>query len=251
MKLCIELLTMIKNSNSKSLTIAIIGANGGIGNALCQYLAQQENVREIIAITRHPFEMDTSKIMNVVVDYCDESSIVTVAKMRRWDLVIDAIGMLSSDEVRPEKSFKQLKLENLQQIFQVNTFYPALLAKHFLPQLKKNEKSVMVFLSARVGSISDNKQGGWYAYRASKAALNMLIKNFAIELKWSNRNAIVIGYQPGTVDTALSKDFQTRVPKGKLFSPQQAAGYLVDVINGLSVADSGELLDWSGNHIPP
>ena len=126
-----------------------------------------------------------------------------------------------------------------------------MIGKHFLPLLSKNSRSVLAFLSARVGSISENKIGGWYSYRSSKAALNQLIKNFSIEAKRINPNAIILGLQPGTVDSNLSKPFKKNVTKDNLFSADYSVKMLVDVIEKSTVEDSGELLAWDGSNIKP
>ena len=134
--------------------------------------------------------------------------------------------------------------------FRVNTIGPALVAKHFLPLLASDAKSVFAALSARVGSIDDNELGGWYAYRASKAALNMVIKTLSIELARRNPRALCVGLHPGTVDSRLSKPFQGGVPEGKLFQPAAAARALLTVLDGLSSGDSGALFAWDGTRIP-
>ena len=126
-----------------------------------------------------------------------------------------------------------------------------MIGKHFLPLLSKNSRSVLAFLSARVGSISENKIGGWYSYRSSKAALNQLIKNFSIEAKRINPNAIILGLQPGTVDSNLSKPFKKNVTKDNLFSADYSVKMLADVIEKSTVEDSGELLAWDGSNIKP
>ena len=126
-----------------------------------------------------------------------------------------------------------------------------MIGKHFLPLLSKNSRSVLAFLSARVGSISENKIVRWYSYRSSKAALNQLIKNFSIEAKRINPNAIILGLQPGTVDSNLSKPFKKNVTKDNLFSADYSVKMLVDVIEKSTVEDSGELLAWDGSNIKP
>ena len=138
----------------------------------------------------------------------------------------------------------------MQRSFAVNAIGPALAAKHFLPLLAEDRKSVFAALSARVGSISDNSLGGWHAYRASKAALNMILRNLAIELARRHDKAICVGLHPGTVDTGLSSPFQGSVPPGRLFSPAEAAGHLLKVVDGLSPADSGGHFAWDGRRIP-
>jgi NAD(P)-dependent dehydrogenase (short-subunit alcohol dehydrogenase family) len=134
--------------------------------------------------------------------------------------------------------------------FAINATGPALIAKHFLGLLARNEKAVFAAISARVGSVSDNRLGGWHAYRAAKAALNMLLRNFAIEQAARNRTASIVGLHPGTVDTGLSKPFQSGVGEGRLFSPQQSAGYMLNVIDKVTPTRSGQLLAWDGSPIP-
>ena len=150
----------------------------------------------------------------------------------------------------PEKTWRSLNAAALAKAFRINTVGPALVAKHFLPLLARRRKSAFAVLSARVGSISDNRLGGWYAYRASKAALNMLIRTLSIELKRSNRDALCIALHPGTVDSRLSKPFQGNVPDGKLFSPDVAANHLLSVIDGVDPEQSGKLFAWDGAEIP-
>ena len=151
----------------------------------------------------------------------------------------------------PEKSIKDIKIENFVKIFSVNAFGPALIGKYFLPLMKKDKKSIAAFLSARVGSISENKLGGWYAYRASKSALNQIIKNFSIESKRTNPTGIIIGLQPGTVKSKLSEPFQKNVKKGKLLFPKDSVKSLIRVIESVMQNDSGKIFDWKGEEIAP
>ena len=139
----------------------------------------------------------------------------------------------------------------MQQVFQINTIAPALIAQQLLPLMRKGHKTVFSVLSARVGSISDNRLGGWYSYRASKAALNMLLKNLAIEHKAILPQAIICGLHPGTVDTSLSKPFHRNVPEGKLFTTLESVEYLLEVVNDLSAKDKGKVLAWDGKEILP
>ena len=133
----------------------------------------------------------------------------------------------------------------------VNTIGPTLVGKYFIPFLRKDARSVFAFLSARVGSISDNKLGGWYSYRASKTALNQIIKNFSIEVKRSNINAIFVGLQPGTVKSYLSKPFEKNVKADKLFTPDYSAEKLLDIISNLTNENSGKVYAWDGEEIGP
>ena len=133
----------------------------------------------------------------------------------------------------------------------INTVGPALVGKYFIPFLNKQNKNVFAFLSARVGSISDNKLGGWYAYRASKSALNQIIKNFSIEAKRTNPAGIIIGLQPGTVKSKLSEPFQKNVKKEKLFFPEDSVSNLTKVVESVLQNDTGKMFDWEGKEIRP
>ncbi|HEX8387840.1 MAG TPA: SDR family NAD(P)-dependent oxidoreductase, partial [Sphingomonas sp.] len=150
-----------------------------------------------------------------------------------------------------EKAMRDLDADWLQRNFLVNAVGPALVAKHFLPLLPRARRAVFAALSARVGSISDNNLGGWYGYRASKAALNQLIRTLAIEERRRNPQAVVVALHPGTVDTDLSRPFQGNVQPGRLFAPDRAAVQLLDVLDGLKPVDSGRLFDWEGKQITP
>jgi len=138
----------------------------------------------------------------------------------------------------------------MERSYRINAIGPALVAKHFLPLLTRERKAMFAALSARVGSIEDNQLGGWHAYRASKAALNMLLKTLSIELARQNPTAICVGLHPGTVDTRLSEPFQRGVPEGKLFSPQKSARHLLNVFDTLSPEQSGQIFAWDGQRIP-
>ncbi len=166
-------------------------------------------------------------------------------------LVIVATGVLHDGfTLQPEKSWSDLNGSSMQTAFQVNTIGPALVAKHFLPLLARNRKTIFAALSARVGSIGDNHLGGWYAYRASKAALNMIIKTLSLELIRRNPNAVCVGLHPGTVDTPLSKPFQSGVAQQKLFSPRQSALHLLNLFDCLGPQDSGNVYAWDASRVP-
>lgn len=190
------------------------------------------------------------------IDLEDEASIASAAAelghaVDAISLVVVATGILHNDGgLRPEKTWRALDPRAFETAFRINTVGPGLIAKHFLPLLTKDRKSVFAALSARVGSIDDNRLGGWHAYRASKAALNMLIKTLAIELAARNPNALCVGLHPGTVDTDLSKPFQANVPTEKLFAPAHSAAALLKVIDGLDAKDSGGVFAWDGTRIP-
>ena len=179
---------------------------------------------------------------------CIRDSSSTIPK-DSLDRVIIASGVLHDGDLQPEKTISSLDLDNFQKVFNINTFAPALLLKVFFPLIKRNSDALIGVLSARVGSISDNRIGGWYAYRASKAALNMIIKTAAIELERRDKTAKIIGLHPGTVDTNLSKPFQGGTPEEKIFTPEQSIDYLTKVIDSSTPQDTGKVFDWQGKEI--
>ena len=226
--------------------IAVIGASGAIGGACVRRLVERYPAAHV-----HAFARDAE----LSIDYDDEASIAAAAELAAQagplDLVLVATGMLHSGNTLPEKSLRDLSADKFARIFAANTITPALIAKHFLPRLNRERPAVFAAISARVGSISDNQLGGWYAYRASKAALNMVIKNAAIEMSRRNKKAIVVGLHPGTVDSPLSKPFQANVAAGKLFAPEYSAQKLVQVLESLTPAHNGQCLAWDGEVIAP
>lgn len=226
---------------------AIIGASGGIGAAFEAVLIE-EGAFDVV----HGFARSRAGEQHL--DLLDEASIAAaaahVAKGPPLALVIIATGLLHTGDHGPEKSLRDLDPHWLAQVYAINAIGPALVAKHFLPIMPKNGRAVFAMLSARVGSISDNRSGGWHGYRASKAALNMLVRNLAIEERRRNDRTIIVALHPGTVDTALSRPFQGNVQPGLLFDPERAALQLLDVIEALKVSDSGKLFDYEGEEIP-
>ena len=176
--------------------------------------------------------------------------VIKLLPARPVDLIIVAAGVLHDGELQPEKALKDLSLDNFYSVFNINTFGTALAAKHFLPLLPREGKSVFAALSARVGSIEDNYIGGWYGYRASKAALNMILKSASIEMARKYKKACVIGLHPGTVDTNLSEPFQGHVKPDKLFTPDDATEQMLQVINDINADKSGKLLAYDGTVIP-
>ena len=203
-------------------------------------------------MSRSGCDRQNPQITSHKVDLLDEQSIEFAATQIAdpLDLIFVATGLLHSREIKPEKAIRDFSAENFDHLFKINTIGPALIAKHFLPRLNRKSRSILAALSARVGSIEDNRLGGWTSYRASKAALNMVIKNASIELARKNKHAIVVGLHPGTVDSGMSKPFQQNVPEGKLFSPRFASEKLLSVIENLDVGQSGGLFDWRNEPIP-
>jgi NAD(P)-dependent dehydrogenase (short-subunit alcohol dehydrogenase family) len=234
--------------------VAIIGSSGGIGRAFLDAYIADKDISNIYSISRTEVKSNDKRIIHINIDVTDEVSVKAAASKieeNRLDRLIVATGVLHTKSFGPEKSIKDIKIENFVKIFSVNTFGPALIGKYFLPLMTKDQKSIVAFLSARVGSISDNKLGGWHAYRASKSALNQIIKNFSIEAKRTNSSGIIIGLQPGTVKSKLSEPFQKNVKKGKLFLPEDSVDSLVKVIENVMQNDSGKIFDWEGEEIAP
>jgi len=230
---------------------AVFGATGGVGAALTRALAEHPRRGALLAASRRG-EDPTSGAAHVVTapfSLQDESSIETALARLDGDLhlVIVATGALKD----PEKTWRHLDHERLMAAFEVNTVGPSLIAKHALDRLPRKAPSVFAALSARVGSIGDNRLGGWHAYRASKAALNQVIRCLSIELARKRPEALCVGLHPGTVDTGLSRPFQGNVPDGKLFTPDYSAGRLLEVLDGLGPKDSGRCFDWKGEAITP
>ena len=240
---------MIKN-------VAVIGSSGAIGNSISKLLKSEISVESVYNFSRSAISKFSEKEKNIYIDIENEDSIIEsikkIPKDIKFDLIFVATGILHNDEdIYPEKSIKDISGNKLKKVLMVNTIGPALIGKYFIPFLNKNNRNVFAFLSARVGSISNNKIGGWYSYRASKSALNQIIKNFSIEIKRSNPNSIFVGLQPGTVKSNLSKPFQKNVNSENLFSPDYSAKKLLDVINNLSIEDTGKLFAWDGEEIHP
>jgi len=230
------------------MTVAVIGASGGIGHALAERLSASELVARVFACSRSGRAPRHAKIVQRPLDLEDEASIAAVAASleRPLDLAIVATGVLHDRALAPEKSWRALDGAALERAFRINAVGPALVAKHFLPLLARDRKAAFAALSARVGSIEDNPLGGWHAYRASKAALNMLIRTLAVELARRRPRALCVALHPGTVDTALSAPFQDGVPAERRFPPRVAAAHLLAVLDRLEAADSGRLFAWDG-----
>ena len=231
---------------------AIIGANGEIGAALVAHLVAAGRYETIFALSRDPAQ-GGGPVTTGRIDVADPTSIAAAAENigAPLDLVIVATGTLHDAESGPERSLKALDAGRLAHSFAVNTIGPALVLKHFVPLLPRDRRAAIACLSARVGSISDNRTGGWYGYRASKAALNQMVRTAAIEIARTHPQAICVALHPGTVATGLSAPFQSGVPAQKLFAPAFAAERLITVLDMLSPLDSGRIFAWDGVAIEP
>lgn len=230
---------------------AIFGASGGIGAALALALAERGYAVQAGsrsgAVPEHPL------VTPFTFDLEDEMSITAAAAAMAGappDLVIVATGVLTlPDGTGPERSLRAMDGGAMARMFALNTIGPAMIAKAMLPLLPRDRRVVFAALSARVGSIGDNRLGGWHSYRASKAALNMLLRNFALEMARTHPLAVAVGLHPGTVATALSAPFSRNLADGQLASAADAAGHLLGVLDGLAPHDSGGVFDWRGERI--
>jgi NAD(P)-dependent dehydrogenase (short-subunit alcohol dehydrogenase family) len=226
----------------------VIGSNGGLGAAMLLQLQSNPNYAQAIGLSRST---------EVSINYLDESSIAKAAESiaslcatsnLQLRLLVVATGFLHGQQGQPERSFTNLDAAYLDHVFKINTLGPALVMKHFLPLLPKTGRCVAGFISAKVGSIGDNALGGWYGYRASKAALNQLVKTASIELTRRNKDSICVSLHPGTVATALSEPF---AKTGLNVRPAtEAANDLLNVLTGLQAVDTGCLVDYQGQKLP-
>lgn len=234
--------------------VAVIGASGGIGHAFVKLLADDDNIGGVYAFSRTPNDMGKKNVHSHRLDLTDEASIEAAADVATADLPLDLVIVASGvlhrgAEIRPEKGMREIDPQSMAEVLAVNAIGPALVAKHFLPKFSRGHKTVFAALSARVGSIGDNRLGGWASYRASKTALNMLLKTASIEQARNRPESIVVALHPGTVDTNLSQPFTRRVEPAKLFSPTRSAGQLLQVIDSLGPEDTGGFFAYDKSRI--
>lgn len=248
-----------------NFTALVQGSSRGIGLALVERLLNEPRVGRVLACARRPESSDglarlaethAGRLQMVQLDITDPGQLEAVADGLRAErlrphLVINVAGILHDDQgLAPEKRLEDLDFERMQQVFAVNALGPALLCRHLLPLMATDGKAVLAALSARVGSIGDNRLGGWYAYRSSKAALNQILKTASIEARRRFKNVVLAALHPGTTDTNLSRPFQANVPDDKLFSTDFVAERLLSVIDQLELGESGGFFAWDGQSIP-
>lgn len=236
--------------------IIVLGASGAIGRALIRTLLGNENTQRVFALSRKPIASADARVTSLAIDVEDEDSLKHAAAGCQVeggvDLIVNTIGILhEGDKIRPEKGLKELEPETMARLFAVNTIGPALVIKHFSPLLARDRRAILASFSARVGSISDNQAGGWYSYRASKAALNQVIRTASIELAARRPHVICIGLHPGTVRSAMSEPFLQRYQRNEIFEPETAASALLSVLGGLTPAQTGKTFAWDGQEIQP
>ena len=232
-----------RESIDPSGVAVVFGARGGIGSALVEALRAGGHFKQVMGFSRHT---------EPPIDLLDEASLerasAAAAECGELRLAIDATGFLHDAQQTPEKSWRQLEADHLARACALNAIGPALIMKHVLPRFPRVGKSVFATLSARVGSIGDNRLGGWYAYRASKAALNQLVRTAAVELARHAPQALCIAMHPGTVATPLSAPFEKTGLE--VHTPAVAAGHLLRVINQLPASATGGFFDWRGEPVP-
>ncbi len=241
-------------------TALIQGASRGIGLALVRALIDDARFDRVIATCRDPgaasslSAIDSDRLAIRELDVTDAASVRRVADELAeagigLSLLINVAGVLHGERFGPEKRFEDIDAAAFRQVYAVNAIGPALMLQSFHGLMATEGKAVFAAISARVGSIGDNRIGGWYAYRSSKAALNQVLKTASIEFARRRKNVIVAALHPGTTDTGLSAPFQANVPEGKLFPVERTAGYLLSVIDGLDRDHSGGFFAWDGQSI--
>ena len=250
--------------NLQDAQVLVVGASRGIGLGFVRYLLETANVARVFASYRNPdaasellhlAKLNTQRLYCIRMDVTDEDQIVNgFAEIQtatdRLHLVINCVGFLYNDNIQPEKSLRQIDADQLIRYFQVNSISAVLLAKHLFPLLNHTEQNIFATISAKIGSIGDNRLGGWYGYRASKAALNMFLKTASIEYGRKSKQTIIVMLHPGTTDTRLSKPFQRGVPAEKLFPVEKTVRQLMEVLAKVTPADNGAFFSWDGSRLP-
>lgn len=247
----------------ESISVLVVGASQGIGLGFVRHLLCDSRVGRVYATYRGVATTELTTLLAkhpdrlglISMDITDEAQIAQeMAKLQRQTdklhLALYCVGFLHEGNIQPEKSLQQIHAEHLLRYFQVNSIGAVLLAKYVLPLLQHGERSVFASISAKVGSIGDNHLGGWYGYRASKAALNMFMRTTALEYSRKSPKTLVVMLHPGTTDTRLSKPFQRNVPPDKLFPVERTVSQLLSVIEALRSDDSGQFFSWDGSRLP-
>ncbi|MEM8611786.1 MAG: SDR family NAD(P)-dependent oxidoreductase [Cyanobacteria bacterium P01_H01_bin.105] len=250
-------------SSIQSGQALVIGGNRGIGLGFIKQLLTDERFDQVFATYRTAasslelLQLDQihSKLHCLAMDLTKEAQIKSgIAEITthtsELHFVINCVGFLHDGDITPEKALRQLQPDNLLHYFQVNSIGAALLAKHLLPLLNHKKPNIFATISAKIGSIEDNRLGGWYGYRASKAALNMFLKTASIEYSRRSQQTAIVLLHPGTTDTRLSEPFQRGVPPEKLFPVEKTVGLLMNVLGNVTLEDNGSFFSWDGSRLP-
>lgn len=235
----------------------VTGARGGIGAALVDSILAASPANTVVATGRRAdwiAEGQDPRCGRHQVDLTNEANVAALAARLRQDgwspnVIFNTAGLLHDGDLQPERTWRHLDPAHLQRVFSAHVVVPAMLVKHLLPLMPRGERAVFASLSARVGSIGDNRLGGWYGYRSTKAAHNMLLKTTSIEARRRWPRLVIASLHPGTVDSDLSEPFKRNVPAHKLFTPEYAATQLCAVSAGLTPADSGGFFAYDGQPI--
>ncbi|WP_020410742.1 SDR family NAD(P)-dependent oxidoreductase [Hahella ganghwensis] len=244
-------------TDSNKLHIAVIGATGGLGKAFIEKLSQHPDTQAIYALSRQAPQWEQPSICPVTpipTDVTRQRSVESAFEQihqstNKLHLVINAVGILHNRSIQPEKGLQSFQQTEAHQVFQVNAYALPIIARYASPFLKHAEGSLFASLSARVGSINDNHLGGWYSYRASKAAHNMFLKTISLEWRYALRHTVCVALHPGTTKTPLSTPFISTNYPHRVLTPRESASYLLDVISRLTTKDSGSFYAWDGKII--
>ena len=251
-------------SELTEINALVIGATQGIGLGFVRSLLADQRVKKLFCTYRDVttatellelVKEHGERLVCLELDVTNETQIESALKQVKSEvnelhLALYCVGVLHEGDISPEKSLRHLNAENLLYTFHVNSIGAAIVAKHLAPIFGRNTHSIFAAISAKVGSIGDNRLGGWYGYRASKAALNLFMRTTAIEFGRRCPNTIVVALHPGTTDTRLSKPFQDNVPEEQLFSVEKTVNLLTGVMSKLTLEDSGTFYSWNGSELP-
>lgn len=241
-----------------NLAALVIGSSGGLAQALIKKLVADSDYSAVHAVSRGPKPQAMGDVFWHQLDSAQEKDVKHLAEelkeQYRFSIIVCCVGVLHDEHptatLKPEKRLEDIDPEALLNYFHTNTVIPALWLKYGVHLLNGKHTAKMVFFSARVGSIEDNRLGGWYGYRASKSALNMMIKTAQVEYKRRAPNVSLVSYHPGTVDTALSRPFQRNVAENKLFTAEFSVSQLLSLLPTLSSEHDPHYIDWQGQSIP-
>lgn len=234
------------------MKVLIVGGSGGIGQAMVKQVQETYPDATVHATYRHHLPNDRqNNIQWHALDVTNEAEIKQLSEqLTELDWLINCVGILHTQDKGPEKSLQSLDIDFFQHNLTLNTLPSVMLAKHFCHALKQSDSARFAVISAKVGSITDNRLGGWYSYRASKAALNMFLKTLSIEWQRNMKHCVVLSLHPGTTDTPLSQPFQQSVPQGKLFTPEYVANCLLPIIANATPAQTGCFFAYDGTELP-